>query len=226
MHKSYKGGLSMKRTEKQQELYSQYKPLMRRANERLRELEKLATNPEYENVLGYAYRAAARDIKELGIGDSEKIRFRMPTNTNQMEAAIRRVERFLSMPTSTKTGIKETYAKDAKAFNKAFGTSFTWQELKRFLDASDWNRLKDEKGSKVLQSVIKSFSSAGIDVKKNQSISDAIAEANAKHKDIAKVDEVQRDWAKRLQDSGLRFDMLQYDESVDDSDLWDENPFF
>lgn len=214
-----------KRTEKQQEIYDELKPKLKRANERLRALEKLAENPEYESVLGYAYRTAARDIKELGVGNSEKVRFRIPKNTSQMEAVLRRVDKFLAMPTSTKSGIKETYAKDASAFNKAFGTSFTWQELKRFLDASDWNRLKDEKGSKVLQSVIKSFASANIDVKKHQSISDAIAEANSKHKDISKVDEVQRDWAKRLQDAGLRFDLLQYSNELDEFEDEDFNPF-
>lgn len=188
-------------TEKQKELLQEYRVLRDRANERLRALEKLSSDPEYENVLGYAYRLAARDIKELGIGDADKVRYRTPTNTNKLESAIKRVQNFLDMPTSTKTGIKSTYKTSATNFNKGFGTNFTWQELKSFTDSVDWDKLKAEKSYNVLKKVIRGIT-------QNKITSQDIAEAAAKHKILVGVDKVTSDWTKRLAEQGLDADML------------------
>lgn len=185
-----------------EELLKEYRVKIKVANQRLRELEKLAkSDANYENVLEYAYRVAGRDIKELGIGNLEKVRYRVPKNTNKLKSAINRVDKFLSSPTSTKTGIKNTYEKNAKNFNAYYGTNFTWQELKTFMDVSNFDELKNSKSYNVLNKVIKSIT-------KNNITSKQIQEANEKHKTIHGMDKVQSDWTKRLVNQGLNIDML------------------
>ena len=207
--------MAKKRTEKQQELLEDYRREMKIANRRLQRLEKLAEDPDYENVLKYAYRLAERDVKELGIGDLEKVRYRIPENTNKLQSALRRVREFNKMPTSTKSGIKAVYQKDASNFNRSFGTNFTWSELKDFTSSVDWEGLKKDRGSTVLQKVIRS-------IMDNKIKPSDIAEAISKHKTIAGQDEVESDWTKRLVEDGLDVSMLY---SGTGDFIEDENPF-
>lgn len=193
--------MARSKTEKQEKLLNEYRVLRNRANTRLRALEKLAQNPEYENVLKYAYRVAERDIKELGIGDVTKVRFKTPTNTNKLEAAIRRVEKFLDSPTSTKTNIDKVYSESAKNLNVKFGTNFTWQEMKIYLDSINWDEKKKEVGSDRLIAAIRTL-------KSNKITSEDIKAANEKYKIIADDDSVEADWTKTLIEQGLNPDML------------------
>lgn len=208
----------IKRTEKQEELLREYRREMKVANERLRQLEKLAQNPKYENVLQYAYRNASRDVKELGIGDLEKVRYRIPTNTNKLESALRRVKEFNAMPTSKKSTIDVVYKQSAVNFNRSFGTNFTWQEVKTFTDAVDWEKLKAERGSATLQKVIKSIMKNGVTPKD-------IEDANARHKTISGMDSVTSDWTKRLIDEGLDVSMLHSGTADFVPDYANESPF-
>lgn len=193
--------MARSKTEKQEKLLTEYRILRNRANTRLRALEKLAQNPEYENVLKYAYRVAERDIKELGIGDVSKVRFKTPTNTNKLEAAIRRVEKFLESQTSTKTNIDKVYSESAKNLNAKFGTNFTWQEMKIYLDSINWDEKKKEVGSDRLIAAIRTL-------KSNNITSEDIKAANEKYKIIADDDSVEADWIKTLIEQGLNPDML------------------
>lgn len=187
-------------TEKQKQLRAEYQKEMWKANKKLERLEKLANNPTYEGVLNYAYRVAARDIKNLGIGDSEKVRFRMPSNTNKLEAAIKRAKKFNAMPTSGKREIDVIYRANAKNFNKAFGTNFTWQELRTFMKQSDWENLDKKYGYKLMKKAIKSY------VDKNKAEA-SVKAANEQHKNV-KPDEVADEIVKSLAKDGLKFDML------------------
>ena len=209
--------MAKKRTVKQQELLVEYRKQIKIANRRLQRLEKLAEQPEYENVLKYAYRNAERDIKELGIGDISKVRYRIPENTNKLESALRRVKHFNEdLKTTTKSDIDKVYRRDAVNFNKSFGTNFTWDEVKRFTDAVDWERLKKDRGSAVLQKVIKS-------IMENKVSPDEIQDAIDKHKTIKGQDEVESDWTKRLIEDGLDVSMLY--EGTGDFEAADDNPF-
>ena len=195
-------------TDKQTEILAEYKRVQTRVNKRLENLEKLAKNPGYENVLKYAYRIAERDVKELGIGDTTKVRYRIPYdrktgkyNTNKLKSALRRAKEFEAMITSTKAGIDTTYKNDAIYFNRAFGTNFTWEELRRFMKQSDWDELKANRPSDVIQKVIRTI------MKKNIT-PDQIAAASKNHKTIKGMDAVTSDWTKRLVSEGLDVSML------------------
>lgn len=190
-----------KYTERQKELLREYRTLRDRANERLRALEKLSNNPDFENVLGYAYRLVQRDVKELGLGDVSKVRYRTPKNTNKLESALKRVKNFLDMDTSTKSGIVDVYMKNTEALNKKFGTNFTWQEMKNYLDSINWNEIKKEYGSGRVIAAIKSL-------RENNIKAEDIEKNSKKYKVITDSKSVESDWTKRIAQSGLNPDML------------------
>lgn len=190
-----------KYTERQKELLREYRTLRDRANERLRALEKLSNNPDFENVLGYAYRLVERDVKELGLGDVSKVRYRTPKNTNKLESALKRVKSFLDMDTSTKSGIVDVYMKNTEALNKKFGTNFTWQEMKNYLDSINWNEIKKEYGSGRVIAAIKSL-------RENNIKAEDIEKNSKKYKVITDSKSVEADWTKRIAQSGLNPDML------------------
>lgn len=209
-------------TEKQVALREEYLKEMRKANDRLRELEKLAQRPEYENVLQYAYRVAERDIKTLNmIGKSGKIRYKIPKNTNRLESALRRVRHFNEdLVTVNKSRIDKFYIESTNNFNKNFGTNFTWEELRHFTKASNWNNLVKEYGSAFLQTVIQSHQK-----EKGVHIADEVSKLNENVKSV-KSDAVVSEVSQILAQDGLRFDLLDsatgeyYEEDFDE-----ENPF-
>lgn len=209
-------------TEKQVALREEYVKEMRKANQKLRRLEKLAQNPDYANVLNYAYRVAERDVKTLNMmGESGKVRYKIPTNTNRLESALRRVKQFnYGMVTTTKRDIDKYYVKNTENFNKNFGTNFTWQELRHFTKASNWDKLKAEYGSSFLQTVIQSHQK-----EKGVHIADDVAKVNENVKTISE-DAVVSEVSQILAKDGLRFDLLDSatgEYYVDDFD--EENPF-
>ena len=210
-------------TSKQDELLKEYRREIKVANERLRQLEILSKQPEFENVLKYAYRLAERDIKELGIGNLDKVRYRVPQkggviNTNKLESALRRVKQFnTGYKTTTKSDIINTYQKDATSLNNKLGTNFTWQEMKTYLDSMEWEKMKKDLGSDVVVKVIKS-------VTENNVTESDILEAIEHNKTIEGLDGVESDWTKRIYDKyNLNVDDLYSgtEETEDDSD----NPF-
>lgn len=209
-------------TEKQIALREEYVKEMRKANQRLRELEKLAQNPDYKNVLNYAYRVAERDVKTLNMmGESGKVRYKIPTNTNRLESALRRVKQFnYGMVTTTKRSIDKYYVKNTENFNKNFGTNFTWQELRHFTKASNWDKLKAEYGSSFLQTVIQSHQK-----EKGVNIADEVSKVNENVKTISE-DAVVSEVSQILAKDGLRFDLL--DSATGEyyvEDFEEENPF-
>ena len=194
--------MARKYTDRQKELLQEYRQLRDRANQRLRELEKLAKDPDYQNILGYAYRTAARDVKELGLGDMTKVRYRTPTNTNKLESAIKRVTNFLeNTTTSTKTGIDSFYLKNTQTLNEKFGTNFTWQEMKNYLDSINWDDKKKEYGSGRVIAAIKTL-------RDNNITAEDIKNANQNYKNITDTDSVESDWTERIINAGLSPDML------------------
>ena len=209
-------------TEKQVALRDEYLKEMRKANQRLRELEKLAQNPDYKNVLNYAYRVAERDVKTLNMmGESGKVRYKIPTNTNRLESALRRVKQFnYGMVTTTKRDIDKYYVKNTENFNKHFGTNFTWQELRHFTKASNWDKLKAEYGSSFLQTVIQSHQK-----EKGVNIAAEVSKVNENVKTISE-DAVVSEVSQILAKDGLRFDLL--DSATGEyyqDDFEEENPF-
>lgn len=142
-------------------LQTRYNAARKTANRRMARLEKLAENPDYYAVLGYAYKNAANDLMRLG-STSKYGRFpgdvgRMSadkTNISKLKAYIATAEEFLRSESSTKTGIDKIYNRRADTLNKKMGTSFTGDDIKTWFDSSIWKKLSEKYGSKTAMKVI------------------------------------------------------------------------
>lgn len=116
----------------------EFKALAKKADRRLREIERFSRYDEFSNIKNYAYRTAKRDIDAWTPPDQhyDKPRFsrNIPMDTRTLRAKIKDIQKFLDKPTSTVTGIKKIYKKRADAINKKYGTDFTWQQLAKFFE--------------------------------------------------------------------------------------------
>lgn len=139
-----------------------FRALAKQADQRLVRLEKYAGQPNYGNLLDYAYSNAMYDIRAL-TGDSNATRFnRIPAKTksgayNQqnLHAKINAVKRFLESPTSTKRGITKVYKQRADTINKRYGTNMTWQEMAAYYSSSAAQKIENE--YKASKSVVRAL---------------------------------------------------------------------
>lgn len=139
-----------------------FKALAKQADQRLVRLERYAGQPNYGNLLDYAYANAMYDIRAL-TGDPDAVRFnRIPSKTksgafNQqnLHAKINAVKRFLESPTSTKQGITKVYKQRADTINKRYGTDMTWQEMAAFYSSSAAQKIENE--YKASKSVVRAL---------------------------------------------------------------------
>lgn len=129
------------------ELFAQYQKLAKKADARMRSLERLAASDSYfQAATKYAYNRAVKDIKSM-FGESPKARFnRMLPNMNKVRivSAINDVKRFLESESSLKSGIVKGYQRRVDTINKKFGTKFTWKEFADFVEMGgfDWGAEK------------------------------------------------------------------------------------
>lgn len=115
-------------------LRQEYVKLAKRADQRMVRIEQLAQDPMYKGVKYYAYRWAQKNLKVWSGEKDTLLRFNadIPNNKKSLKKKIRIAKQFLDMPTSTKTGIKETFKKKAEDFNELHGTDFTWEQLSTY----------------------------------------------------------------------------------------------
>lgn len=168
------------------ELVKEYKALAKKADRRLRELEKLSEHGEWKDATRFAYARAMKDI-EHRFGEGET-RFdkRIPKQTNKLGvmAAIKDVERFLAMPSSTKSGLITGYRDRANTINEKYGFKgnerLTWKDIAILFQDSTWDQLTHKmtsgqvwkqiaKQKKQEKTIAKQLKKA---VEKNQIVSD------------------------------------------------------
>lgn len=191
-----------KKSDTRKELEAEYKHKAKIANDRLRLLEKLAQKEGYEDVLNYSYRIAMRDLKGMNVRGKGN-RFNLPKSTNQLQKALRAVDKFLDAPTSLKSTIDVMNQQNVVNFNKAFGTNFTQQELANFTQSVNWNDLKKEYDSAKLQLVIRRMKM------KSKRTPEVVKEHLAKHKNLTTKDEVMDDVESRLRANGINLNSLR-----------------
>lgn len=118
----------------------EYNKLAKKADRRMRELERFSRWEEFKNIKNYAYKKAAEMIKTWTPPDkmykdrAPRWQRNVPLDTRSLKAKIKDIESFLNMKSSTLKGIKEIYDKRAKALNKKYGTNFDWKQLARFFE--------------------------------------------------------------------------------------------
>ena len=171
------------------QLVKEYKALAKKADRRLRELEKLSEDSEWKDATRFAYARAMKDI-EHRFGEGET-RFdkRIPKQTKKLGvmAAIKDVERFLAMPSSTKSGLISGYRQRANTINQKYGfkgdEKLTWKDIAILFQDNTWDQLTHKmtsgqtwkqiaKQKKQEKTIMRQLKKA---VEKNQIVSDDAA---------------------------------------------------
>ena len=135
------------------ELLKQYNKLAKKADRRMRELERFSRYEEFDKILNYAYKKAAKDIASWSPpGPDKKPRWQRntPMDTRSLKAKMRDIENFLEKKTSTVTGVISVYKKRADTINEKYKTNFTWQELANYFDTGFADKTSDKYGSKTV----------------------------------------------------------------------------
>lgn len=136
-----------------------YMRLAKMADTRITRLEGLAKQPGYENVTGYAYAKAKKELSRFGWKRFERI---PPDSKNDeiKRELLSTVKTFLSAPTSTKGGISSVYENKAKAINEKYGTQFTWEDMADFYNKGAADKLNQSFGSKTVLKTIATIQKA------------------------------------------------------------------
>ena len=177
----------------------EYNKLAKKADRRMRELERFSRDPKFESILNYAYRTAVKDItswtppdkrtalyqydKDTLINVPAKPRWQRnaPMDTNSLKAKIKDIEKFLKKPTSTMTGTVNIYKKRTETINKKYGTSFTWEQLADYFETGLADKASDMFGSKtVLQAI-------GVIQKNKKQVLDNIKEKSEVHIQVKNI---------------------------------------
>ena len=118
----------------------EYNKLAKKADRRMRELERFSRYDEFADIKKFAYKKAADMIKtwtppdKMYDGRPPRWQRNVPIDTRSLKAKIKDIDRFLHMKSSTLQGIKEIYQNRAKTLNKNYKTKFTWQQLAHFFE--------------------------------------------------------------------------------------------
>lgn len=169
-----------------------YRRLAKTADQRLVRLEKLKSEPHFENVDKYAYARAMRDIEVWGGG--RRFNTKPPEDRRQFNEKISDMLRFLRSPTSTKGGIKEVYQKRVDTLNKKYNLNMTWQQ---FADITESKELDSFMGGYASDTVFRAIGK----VQRNRG---EIQKALDKQKENGKGDE--EELKEQLQESGVLTD--------------------
>lgn len=189
------------------ELVADYKAIAKRADRRLRNLEKAASaRPYYKTATEWAYARAMKDIESrFGEGVTRFDR-KLPKKATKLQiiAAISDVQTFLDAPTSSLSGIKNVYEKRTQTINEKYGTDFKWEDLADLLSSGQYDKLANTYGSQTTWKTI------GEMQKKKKEIADEMNLINSNHKRISSKDEsaINKEIVRRLSESGLTLEGL------------------
>lgn len=159
-------------------LYKEFRTLAKRADQRMVRLERYAERPEYEAVLGFAYRnmqenlkrfATQRELEKLKRGEPLRSNV-VPRNNREMEARISALRGFLAAASSTitkvrqknpysgkweiKPGVKEVYMQRNATLQEKYGMNIGWQNLGTLFGSEHYKQLEAKYGSNETLTVI------------------------------------------------------------------------
>lgn len=126
-------------------LEDNYKKIAKKADNRLRELEKAAANGR-EDATQYAYKVAMENIRHFSGEGAKRFNTKAPENQQQLQRKINDILDFLNSPTSRVKGIDEVYEKRTKTFNENWGTDFTSEEIGRLFESGMADKLDRKLG--------------------------------------------------------------------------------
>lgn len=154
------------------DLYKEYKRLAKRADERLRSLERASGREGYRDITRYAYSRAQYDIraftgqdKAFGRFDVKPVGGTAGEKYNMLQKMMASVKTFLNSETSTigpakgpegqrLEGIRGIYEKRAQTTNEEYGTSFTWQNMATYWLSGLGEKMNAKYGSKTALAMV------------------------------------------------------------------------
>lgn len=119
-----------------QDLLDEYIRLAKKANRRLKSLERLSADENFKSVLNWSYRRAIHDIKTWGgnkrfiVSDSKLSKL----STQTLSAMRNDVYFFLNSKTSTKRDIIKNYKEKTATFNKKYGLNWSWKDMANYFE--------------------------------------------------------------------------------------------
>lgn len=170
------------------DLLAYYKKIAKTADSRLLRLEKMADSEEDFKVANkWAYSAAMRDIHKWSGEAAKRFNTAPPPNKRDLQKKIVEIENFLNAPTSTKSGIKQSYQKKSDTYKEKYGINLTWSQVGDFFESVGYKKL-DEKGygSKTI------LISIGYMQKYGDAIKDMLEEAISDEVHVSKDDEADK----------------------------------
>jgi len=136
-----------------EELGRIYLTLAKRANERMRQIERLSKEKGFGEVTQYSYKEALKNIAALG-GKGKRFTKAISGSKRRLQQQVAAVAKFLQSETSTKAGIKKMYDERTKTFNANNDVNFTWNQVADFFRWQEQNqRFKYESATKMQASV-------------------------------------------------------------------------
>lgn len=160
------------------DLYKEFRTLAKRADQRMVRLERYAQRPEYEAVLGFAYKnfqenlkrfATQRELDKLARGEPLRSNV-VPRNDREMLARISALRGFLSAASSTitkvrqrnpytgqweiKPGVREVYQQRNDTLRRKYGMEIGWQNLGTLFGSEHYKQLESQYGSDETLKVI------------------------------------------------------------------------
>lgn len=124
-----------------------FKRMVDIANRRLRRIEnEYAKKKGFENIKGFAYHKAMRDIKAAG--GNKRFSKKIPKTKREFNKMWNAVDRFLQSPTSTLGGVRNVYEKRAKTLADKYGLDVGWENLGIVFESGLFARLNTGYGSK------------------------------------------------------------------------------
>lgn len=136
-----------------EEIEKEYNRLAKKADARLRALEAYQWQKNFKSATKWAYAKAMRNIKSWGGNRRFQTSARNLSDT-ELQMKIKDIESFLESPTSTKSGIINTYKKRVDTLNKNLGTNFSWNEFAKFIQSDTYKKVDKLFGSNTLFSVV------------------------------------------------------------------------
>ena len=149
------------------ELQDAYKKEAKRADQRMRELERRSNDPQYKAALDWSYARAQDDLSAL-FGEDVTRFDRKIQDRRKLNKAMAAVKAFLSSDTSTigkgkalrgigeTQGIVEMYDKRATAFNDWIAKNtktdfqFTTEQFQDFVQNQKYQKMRQKYGSDVI----------------------------------------------------------------------------
>lgn len=180
MEKNY--SLITDRAERDREILRDFKAAAKVADQKLRRLEKLATQDNFKAATRYAYAQAMEDIKAAG--GNKRFDFKLARNADgsiNMTAFKMRmadIERWMSASTSSKTGILSSYNSKTQTTKERYGLDVKWEDMANFYESKLWKDAAQKFGSKTAAKIL------GKIKEKGDSYTKLLKESQSKHKTI------------------------------------------